>query len=106
MQTLSNKFKLRYIETIKLLQFHKLGRRSYENAEEWMGSLKMSAIECNYKEIERQLKEQFRHVLNDSHMSIEIIREFTKIEDNKSITSKQVLVWERRVETQKAQSAI
>ena len=46
-QTLSNKFKLRYKETIKLLQFCKLARKPDENTEEWMGRLRMSATECN-----------------------------------------------------------
>ena len=43
-----------------------------------MGRLRMSATECDYKEIARQLKEQFMHGLNDSNMSIKIIRELTK----------------------------
>ena len=28
-----------------------------ENAEEWMGRLRLAAVECNYKEIDKQLKE-------------------------------------------------
>ena len=39
-------------------------------------------------------------------MRIKIIKEFTKIEENNSITSKQGLAWARRVEAQKTQSAI
>ena len=39
-------------------------------------------------------------------MSIEIIKELTKIEENNNVTSEQVLVCTRRVEAQKAQSAI
>ena len=39
-------------------------------------------------------------------MSIEIIRGLRKIEDNESITSKQVLALARRVDAQKVQSAI
>ena len=105
--TLSNKFKLGYSETFKLLQFCKLARKPDENSEEWMGRLRMSATKCNYKEIDRQLEEQFIHGLNDSDISIEIyevyeiIREFTKIEDNESITSEQGLAWARKVEAQK-----
>ena len=85
-QTLSKKFKLRYNDRIK--------------------SLRISATECNYKEIDRQLKEQFIHDLIDNDISIEIIRELMKIEDKESITSEQVLAWARRVEAQKVQSAI
>ena len=33
-------------------QFYKLGRKMNENAEEWMGKLKLAAVECNYKEID------------------------------------------------------
>ena len=44
-----------------------------------MGKPRIAATEYNYKEINRQLKEQFIHGLNDSAMSIEIIKEFTKI---------------------------
>ena len=56
---LTNKFKLQFNETIKLLQFHKLSRQDGKDPEEWMGRLRLSAIECNYKETDRQLKEQF-----------------------------------------------
>ena len=48
--TLNNKFKPQYNETIKSLQFHKLGRQMNENAEEWMGRHRLAAVECNYKE--------------------------------------------------------
>ena len=61
----------------------------------------MSATECNYKEIARNLKEQLMHSLNNSDMSIKIIRGLTKIEDNENIRSEQVLVWAKRVKAQK-----
>ena len=64
---------------IKSLQFHKLIRHNRENAEEWMRRLWLSAIECNYKEINRQLKEQSIHGLNDTEMLGEIIKKLTKI---------------------------
>ena len=96
-QTLSNKFQPRYNETIKSLQFHKLVRKPDENAKEWMSRLRTAAKECIYKEIDRQLKEHFIHCLYNSNMSIEIIRELTKVEDNENTTLEQVLMWERRV---------
>ena len=71
-----------------------------------MGKLRIAATECNHMEINRQLKEQFIHGLNDSDMIKEIIKELTKIEENNKMASEKVLVWARRVETQKAQSAI
>ena len=43
-----------------------------------MGRLRTAAIECNYQEIDRQLKEQFIHRLNDQEMLAQIIRELTK----------------------------
>ena len=48
------------------LQFCRLCRQSVENVEEWMGKLRLAAIDCNYKEIDRQVKEQFIHGLNDT----------------------------------------
>ena len=64
-----------------------------ENAKEWMGKLQLSAIECNYKELDKQLKEQFIHDLNDSDMLGEIILELTKRHDNEKIMSKTALSW-------------
>ena len=39
-----------------------------ENVEEWMGRLHMTVVECNYQEVDRQLKEQSIHGLNDKYM--------------------------------------
>ena len=47
--------------------------------------------ECNNKEIDRQLKEQFIHRLNDNEMLVEIIRELTKPKENKIVIRMQVL---------------
>ena len=56
-----------------------------------MGRLWLLAIECNYKEVDRQLKEQFIHGLNDTDMLGEIIKELTKIHEDEEITSENVL---------------
>ena len=64
-ELLANKFKPQYNETIKSLQFRKLYQFENKNVEEWMGRLHMAVVECNYQEIDRQLKEQFIHGLND-----------------------------------------
>ena len=64
-------------KTIKSLQFRKLCRYEDENVEEWMGRLHIAAVECNYQEVDRQLKEQFIHGLNDQSMLEEIIKELT-----------------------------
>ena len=76
-KTLNTKIKPQYNETIKYLQFSKLVRQSNESAEEWVGRLRTAAVECNYHEIDKQLKEQFIHRLNDKEMLAEIIREVT-----------------------------
>ena len=66
-----------------------------------MGWLWLSAIET-YKELDRQLKEQFIHGLNDTDMLGEIIWELTKVHENEEITSKNVLSWAKRVRVQRA----
>ena len=66
----------------------------------------MAAVECNYQEIDRQLKEQFIHGLNDKYMLKEIIKELTTTKDDDHITSGGVLAWTKRVEVQRAQAAV
>ena len=72
-ETLSNKFKCQYNETIKSPQFRKLHIYDEENVDEWMGRLCIAAVECNYQQVDRQLKEQFIHGLNDRYMFEKII---------------------------------
>ena len=48
-ETLCNKCKPQYNETIKSLQFRKLHRYENENVEGWMGRLCRAAVECNYQ---------------------------------------------------------
>ena len=99
--TFKNKCKLHFNETIKSLQFNKLPRQAKESTEEWVGRLRLAVVECNYREEDRQLKEQFIHRLNDNDMVKEIIRELTKAEESVDITSEQVLGWAKRVEAQR-----
>ena len=103
--TLATKLKLQYKETIKSQQFRKLVWLESENIEEWMGRLCVAAVECNYREVDRQLKEQFIHGLNDKCMLEEIIKELTITRDDDWITSESVLAWEKRVEAQRTQAA-
>ena len=42
-----------------------------------MGRLHVAVAECNYREIDQQLKEQFIHGLNNRVMLDEVIRELT-----------------------------
>ena len=71
-----------------------------------MGRLHVAAVECNYREIDRQLKEQFIHGVNDKCMLEEIIKELTITRDDDQITSKSVLAWAKRVNAQRAQAAV
>ena len=71
-----------------------------------MDRLWLLVVECNYKELNTQLKEQFIHGLNDTDMLGEIIWELAKIHENTEITSEIVLSWVKKVEAQRAQSTI
>ena len=93
--TLAVKFKPQFNETIKSLQFRKLYRLKGESAEEWMGRLWIAVVECNYKEVNRQLKEQFIHGLNNRVMLDEIVRELMAKNSSKQINSEDVLSWAR-----------
>ena len=103
---LSSKFRPQFNETVKSLQFRKLCRNDGENVEEWMGRLRVAEIECNYQEVDRQLKEQFIHGLNDKNRLEEIIKELITVKSNEQITSGNVLAWAKRVEAQRAQAAV
>ena len=66
----------------------------------------MSAVECNYQEVDWQLKEQFIHGLNHTEMLGEIIRELTKMKADNTINSETVLAWAKRAELQRVQAAV
>ena len=104
--TLATKFKSQFNETIKSLEFRKLYRLEGESAEEWMGRLQIAAVECNYKEVDRQLKEQFIHGLNDRVMLDEIVRELMAKNNSRQMNSEDVLLWARQIKAQRAQAAI
>ena len=44
-----------------------------KNAEDWIGHLRVRANECEYKEEDRRLKEQFINGINDDDLVTEII---------------------------------
>ena len=85
--TLAKKFRPQYNEIIKSLQFRQLCRHDGENTEEWMGRQEVVAAECNYKELDHQLKEQFIHGLNDKMMLDKVISECTTKGSNDQTTS-------------------
>ena len=71
-----------------------------------MGRLHVVVAECNYRELDRQLKEHFIHGLNDKCVLDEIIRELTTKNNDEQVTSKGTLILAKRVEIQRAQAAI
>ena len=86
-EMLANKLNPQYNETIKSLQFRKIYQFENEIIEEWMGRLHMAVVDHNYQEVDRQIKEQFIHGLNDKYMLEEIIRELTTTKDDDHITN-------------------
>ena len=64
-ETLSNKDDHPFNETVKSLQYCKLSKHNSENLEEWVKRLRIAATECNCQELDRQVKEQFIHGIND-----------------------------------------
>ena len=71
-----------------------------------MGRLCIAAVECNYQEVGRQLKEQFIHGLNNKCMLKVIIKELTGTKYDDCITSGGVLAWTKRVKAQRAQATV
>ena len=91
--TIFNMFKLQYYKMIKSLHFCKSVRQPNENAEKWVGRLRIATVECNYTQVYRQMKEQFIYWLNGDDMLVEIIRKPTKTKESKDVMSDQVLAW-------------
>ena len=105
-EMLNNKFKPQYNETVKSWKFGKLPRQANQNVQECICTIRAVTIECNYKELDKKLNDQFINGLNDSDMLAAIIRELSKTDENMQVTSKQVLVWAKRIEAQRAQAAV
>ena len=71
-----------------------------------MGRLWLAAVECNYQELDRQLKEQFIHGLNDKQMLGEIIKELTTIKGNETVMSENILPWVKRIVAKRAKVVV
>ena len=56
-----------------------------------MGRLHIAVVECNYEQVDTQLKEQFIHGLNNKYMFEEIIKELKATNNDYHITSGAVL---------------
>ena len=70
----SDNLKSQHYDTIMLLQCCKLKTEQNENIEEWMGHLRIKAVECDCKEKDTMLKEQFIHSINYNDILTEILR--------------------------------
>ena len=103
---LATKCRPQYNQTIKSLQFRQLHRVEGKGIDEWMGRLHVVVAECGYKEIDRQLKEQFIHSLNNKGMLDKITKELTTKSNDKQTTSEGVLAWAKRVEVQWASAVV
>ena len=62
-------------------------REETENAEKWMGNLRVKADEYEYKERDRRIKDQFINGINDDEIMIEIIKGVTAIKNTNEIPS-------------------
>ena len=70
-----------------------------------MGRLRTKAANCQYKEYNRLLTEQFINGLNDEWMVYEKLKEVAILEDTKDATCECVLLWACRVEAQRVQKS-
>ena len=71
-----------------------------------MQKLCIAAVECNYQEIDWQLKGKFIHSLNNKHKLEEFIKELTATNNDDHIISGGVLAWAKRLEVQRVQAAV
>ena len=67
--------------------------------------LRIAAKECNYQELDTQVKEQFINDINDENMLIEIHNNLTAITNTSKVTSNLVFMWEMWVGDQRTQTA-
>ena len=75
-------------------------------AEEWMGRLITEATECEYKDNDSRLKEQFINDINDEVMTAEIVNELSTIKYTSETTSGVLLLWVKAIENQRLQMAM
>ena len=71
-----------------------------------MEKLRLTALECNYQELDQQLKEKFIYGCNDKETLEEIIKELTTTGGNDIVTSENILSWAKRVEAQRVQAVV
>ena len=67
--------------------------------------LRIKAAECKYKEYNILITEQFINGLNDDWICDKILKEVAMLEDIEDTKSECVLLWEYKVEVQRAQKS-
>ena len=63
-----------------------------------MNRLCTEAVDCEYKECNRRMTEQFINGLDDEVCIGEIIRELTALKDINEVTSDHILMWTQRAQ--------
>ena len=58
-----------------------------------MDRLRTAVVTFKYKEVDRQLKQQFIHGLNDDKVLVKVIMELTKCREDFTNPSETVLAW-------------
>ena len=71
-----------------------------------MGRLQIRVAECEFKELDRKLKDHFIDGLNDDGMIMDTMWELTSMMDGSLVTSGQALAWAQRVEAQSSQTTM
>ena len=71
-----------------------------------MDRLWTKAAECDYKEYDRKLTEQFIHRLEKEGIINDILREVSTLEDIDDATSKWVLLWPKNKNTEHSKGGI
>ena len=87
---LTEQFRPQHNEIILSLQYRKLSRQAAETKKDWMGRLRKMALDCQCKETDMYLKEQFINGINDDVVITEMIRKLMAINDTSSMSSRQV----------------
>ena len=101
---MGDKFRPQHHETILFLQYCKLIKQSKETAKEWMWRLRIKAVQWNYKQNDRCLKEQFINGIKSDAVTCENCKEFTVVKNASEIIGDTVLISVRRVEAQRSRT--
>ena len=65
---------------------------------EWIKRVRVAAEKCKYQELNRQLKEQFIHGINNQYIQRKKDSNFNTMNKSTEVTSDQVLMWTKQEE--------